>query len=103
MASKSDPQPLKCWRCGALACVSVRVGENAPQPSCAPCADNHATPFGLATITLLLADASANPDSCPSCGLTVDQLKSTQLTGCPLCYAVFKDELSTMLGIARST
>jgi protein arginine kinase activator len=37
------------------------------------------------------------PESCPQCGLTADQLKKTGRVGCPKCYEVFSESLSSIL------
>ncbi|MFM7180717.1 MAG: UvrB/UvrC motif-containing protein [Verrucomicrobiales bacterium] len=36
-------------------------------------------------------------ESCPQCGLTAEQLKKTGRVGCPKCYEVFSDSLSSIL------
>lgn len=39
---------------------------------------------------------------CPHCGCTQNQWKETGLVGCPLCYEVFRKDLSSHFGIHGS-
>ena len=41
-----------------------------------------------------LSDAQEDATVCTNCGLDSSTLRNTGLTGCPSCYAVFKDQLT---------
>ncbi len=42
---------------------------------------------------------SQNPDKtklCPVCGISLLEIKNTKKVGCPECYSIFKDDISTL-------
>ena len=53
--------------------------------------------FGIGQQQKVGRPPGRRPESCPQCGLTADQLKKTGRVGCPKCYEVFSESLSSIL------
>ena len=53
--------------------------------------------FGIGQQQNLGRPPGRSPASCPQCGLTAEQLKKTGRVGCPNCYEVFSESLSSIL------
>lgn len=58
-------------------------------------------PKSITSIFKELSDISQKLDNenkaCPVCGTKLSYIKKNQMTGCPECYSIFKDEIKTFL------
>lgn len=53
--------------------------------------------FGIGQQQSVGRASGRRTESCPQCGLTAEQLKKTGRVGCPKCYEVFSESLSSIL------
>lgn len=103
--------PIPCDLCSNKASVyftQIIDGKMQKVNLCEKCAREKGVtdPTGFALADLLFGIGqqekvgrapARRPESCPQCGLTADQLKKTGRVGCPKCYEVFSESLSSIL------
>lgn len=104
-------EPISCDLCPNKATVyftQIIDGKMQKVNLCEKCAREKGVtdPTGFALADLLFGIgqqqkvgrlAGTRPESCPQCGLTAEQLKKTGRVGCPKCYEVFSESLSSIL------
>ena len=93
---------LACARCGRLATLKIdRRQEFAQdfadvQDFCADCAREITA---MSDLLPLMLHRRVKVTTCPFCGTTAAEVKSTGLVGCPLCYEALPEHLWGPFGL----
>ena len=92
----------KCTECGRPA-TFVCEQDGVQSSLCASCATLRAGFYGAAEFLQAFVRTKASRQACPNCGTRAEEVESSGLVGCPLCYEALQPTIMSTFGLQRGS